>query len=109
MTKFLIFLLVIWIIARLAKRWVLKKAVQMQKDLQAQVAAQMGAQMNSQMGARMGGNMGGADAFAGHGPAQSQAETMVACAHCGLHIPQSEAVQRAGQSYCSQEHAGQGA
>lgn len=33
------------------------------------------------------------------------AETMVCCAHCQIYLPASEAVQRAGQVYCSQEHA----
>jgi uncharacterized protein len=29
---------------------------------------------------------------------------MVECAHCGLHLPRSEAIEAAGQSYCSAEH-----
>lgn len=31
-------------------------------------------------------------------------EGMVACAHCGLHVPASEAVQREGLSYCGVAH-----
>ncbi len=32
-------------------------------------------------------------------------ETMVACAHCGLHLPQSEVVaDAAGRAYCSEAH-----
>ena len=32
-------------------------------------------------------------------------EAMVACAHCGLHLPQSEAVVDAGgRPYCSEAH-----
>ncbi len=30
---------------------------------------------------------------------------MVPCAHCGMHVPQSEAVQSDGRSYCSSAHA----
>jgi uncharacterized protein len=29
---------------------------------------------------------------------------MVACAHCGVHVPESEAVWDGERSYCSQEH-----
>jgi uncharacterized protein len=29
---------------------------------------------------------------------------MVACAHCGLHIPESEAVQDGDRHYCCEEH-----
>ncbi|MDR3065714.1 MULTISPECIES: PP0621 family protein [Comamonas] len=33
------------------------------------------------------------------------AQTMVACAHCGLHLPQADAVtDTSGQSFCSAEH-----
>ena len=32
-------------------------------------------------------------------------QTMVACAHCGLHLPQAEAVSDgAGRFFCSPEH-----
>jgi uncharacterized protein len=31
-------------------------------------------------------------------------EGMVACAHCGVHVPASEAVQRDGRSYCGVAH-----
>lgn len=31
-------------------------------------------------------------------------EQMVQCAHCGIYIPEQEALQRAGQYYCSQAH-----
>jgi len=30
---------------------------------------------------------------------------MVRCAHCGIHLPRSEAVLMNGQTWCSQEHA----
>lgn len=37
--------------------------------------------------------------------ADSSAETMVQCAHCGIHFPVSEAVVHAsGAHYCSEEH-----
>jgi uncharacterized protein len=32
------------------------------------------------------------------------AERMVACGHCGLNLPQSEALERSGRFYCSEEH-----
>jgi hypothetical protein len=32
------------------------------------------------------------------------AEQMVACAHCGLHVPESEGVRGNGAFYCSDEH-----
>ena len=32
------------------------------------------------------------------------AEQMVACAHCGLHVPESEGVRGNGALYCSDEH-----
>ncbi len=28
----------------------------------------------------------------------------VRCAHCDLHLPQQEALERGGRYYCSQEH-----
>jgi uncharacterized protein len=31
-------------------------------------------------------------------------EPMVACAHCGLHLPQSEAVSGQGQWFCGDAH-----
>jgi uncharacterized protein len=31
-------------------------------------------------------------------------ERMVQCANCGIYIPEQEALQRAGQYYCSQVH-----
>jgi uncharacterized protein len=31
-------------------------------------------------------------------------ESMVQCAHCGIHLPQSESVQSDGQYFCSQAH-----
>ncbi|MGD2117458.1 MAG: PP0621 family protein [Chromatiales bacterium] len=30
---------------------------------------------------------------------------MVECAHCGLHLPEEEAVSRHGKFYCSEQHA----
>ena len=29
---------------------------------------------------------------------------MVACAHCGVHVPESEAIQDGNRFYCSREH-----
>jgi len=36
-------------------------------------------------------------------------ETMVRCAHCGVHLPRSEALLLNGQLWCSEEHARLGA
>ncbi len=32
------------------------------------------------------------------------AERMVECAHCGVHLPESEAVKQADRYFCSDEH-----
>lgn len=38
-------------------------------------------------------------------PSRPQVGTdMVRCAHCGIHIPDNEALYRDGQPYCSEEH-----
>jgi uncharacterized protein len=40
-------------------------------------------------------------------PAKRQSSAsadMVACVHCGLHIPRDEALYRDGKPYCSREH-----
>jgi len=38
-------------------------------------------------------------------PPVDQPETMVSCAHCGIHMPRSEALLINGQTWCSSEHA----
>jgi uncharacterized protein len=40
-------------------------------------------------------------------PAQS-AQDMVRCAHCGVHLPASDAVRSGVHSYCCAEHAAAG-
>ena len=49
----------------------------------------------------------------GGGPAQAErpagreeirAERMIECAHCGLHVPESEAVSGNGVSFCCEAH-----
>lgn len=30
--------------------------------------------------------------------------SMVACGHCGVHLPESEAIQEGGKYYCCEEH-----
>lgn len=37
-------------------------------------------------------------------PANATPQEMVRCAHCGLHLPASEAVQGKKGRYCSPEH-----
>jgi len=39
---------------------------------------------------------------------KTPAEAMVRCAHCGIHLPRSEALLLAGKTWCSQDHARQG-
>lgn len=34
-----------------------------------------------------------------------QAEDMVRCAHCGVHLPKRESVLAGGKCYCSEEHS----
>lgn len=36
---------------------------------------------------------------------QAPAEQMVRCAHCGIHLPRSEALLTGGKTWCSQDHA----
>ena len=38
-------------------------------------------------------------------PPVEHAENMVRCAHCGIHMPRSEAVLSGGNTWCSAEHA----
>ena len=38
-------------------------------------------------------------------PATLSSESMVRCAHCGIHLPRSEAILSQGKTWCSQEHA----
>lgn len=39
------------------------------------------------------------------GPADSRAEAIVACRHCGVHVPRAEAIEdRGGAFYCSDAH-----
>lgn len=35
-------------------------------------------------------------------------ERMVQCAHCGIYLPQSEAIKTGGHTWCSPEHASLG-
>jgi uncharacterized protein len=37
-------------------------------------------------------------------PPSGQTEAMVTCAHCGVHLPRSEALSAAELSYCSPAH-----
>jgi uncharacterized protein len=41
-------------------------------------------------------------------PARAEGEEMVRCAHCGVHLPGSDAVRAGGRPYCSTEHASAG-
>ncbi len=37
-------------------------------------------------------------------PIKTDARTMVACAHCGVHVPADEALRSAHGAYCSAAH-----
>lgn len=37
-------------------------------------------------------------------PAAREPEAMVACAHCGLHLPRSDSVSENGAYFCSDAH-----
>jgi uncharacterized protein len=41
---------------------------------------------------------------AGEGASPADAENMVPCARCGVHLPRSESVTTQGRFYCSPEH-----
>ncbi|HLT99057.1 MAG TPA: PP0621 family protein [Burkholderiaceae bacterium] len=38
-------------------------------------------------------------------PDMSEAESMVRCQHCGIHLPRSEAFLSNGKTWCGPEHA----
>jgi uncharacterized protein len=40
-----------------------------------------------------------------HGDGRRLEGDLVACAHCGVYLPQSEARAKEGAAYCSEEHA----
>lgn len=48
------------------------------------------------------GGASGAERPAGR--AEAQAERMIECAHCGVHVPESEAVTGNGASFCCEAH-----
>jgi len=37
-------------------------------------------------------------------PGAGAPQDMVACAHCGVHLPRGEALMQRGRSYCCQAH-----
>jgi len=38
-------------------------------------------------------------------PGAAPPESMVRCAHCGIHLPRSDALLQHGQLWCCEEHA----
>jgi uncharacterized protein len=42
-------------------------------------------------------------------PDATRTETMIACAHCGIHVPEGDAVTGGGHHYCCDEHRKLGA
>lgn len=37
-------------------------------------------------------------------PGERPAEDMVTCAHCGVHLPESDSVRLGSRFFCSEEH-----
>jgi uncharacterized protein len=37
-------------------------------------------------------------------PREALPQAMLACAHCGVHLPQAEALMEGSRPYCSAEH-----
>ncbi|KGD90464.1 hypothetical protein JL37_21230 [Achromobacter sp. RTa] len=54
--------------------------------------------------AKQAGAQGGR-ATRGRASQPRQVESMVRCAHCGIHLPRSEALLQGGQTWCNAEHA----
>jgi len=54
--------------------------------------------------ARQAGPQGG-KASRNPAPQARAPESMVRCAHCGIHLPRSEALLQNGQTWCNAEHA----
>jgi uncharacterized protein len=94
--------LVILTVARIAARAGARSAQQQARE-----------QAGQRQAANGGGNGGRGAASGARRPSQPaavrQSEQMVRCAHCGIHLPRSEAVLSAGETYCGQEHARLGA
>lgn len=44
------------------------------------------------------------DAKGARGPVPSEGQSMVACAHCGLHLPREEALPGRGGLFCGEAH-----
>jgi uncharacterized protein len=59
-------------------------------------------------GAASGGSAGGGQG-GGAQPDPARIEQMVPCAHCGVYLPASDALQRDGQAFCSAAHRDAGA
>lgn len=51
-----------------------------------------------------GPDRGGAKQGTADKPATATPEAMVACAHCGLHLPVADAVPEGSRLYCSDVH-----
>lgn len=60
-------------------------------------------------GARSQGESARADEPRGAPKPTEKIEQMVACAHCGVHVPESEGVRSEGGFFCSEAHRRLGA
>lgn len=68
-------------------------------------AARREAGRNGAAGASGASGAGRGGAKARPSGTRAPAEAMVQCAHCGVHLPRSEALLVGGRIWCSQEHA----
>lgn len=75
------------------------------------LAALLGARLLARQHEKSAGPRANGPARARHraAPAMASPEAMVRCAHCGIHMPRSEAMLIGGQTWCSTEHAKLGA
>jgi uncharacterized protein len=52
----------------------------------------------------MGQGRGGRPSFRSRSGSGEEAERMLACAACGVHVPESEGVKAAGKFFCCEAH-----
>ncbi|MFS8977268.1 PP0621 family protein [Cupriavidus necator] len=62
------------------------------------------AEMRARQQAREASERAAASAANAGQPAAAPAEPMVQCAHCGVHLPQGEAIAWRGLHYCRRSH-----
>ncbi len=70
--------------------------------------AEQDAQRARESGAGRGAEGAGRGDGRGGSRGESRGEIMVRCAHCGVHLPQSEALSTGALHYCTPEHRAAG-